>query len=119
MSETVVALELRELDRVLAELEREFSAQNVPTLLRLRAAMLTEELFSAVQALHDGDAMLRCTFPAPRTVLLQYRNRQGALKPDLRMVARLAKNPCTDGVHVAFREGSCALTADGAGAAAT
>lgn len=114
MSEKVAALELRELDGLLAELEREFSAQDVPTLLRLRAAMLTEELFSALQALEDGSGMLRCTFPAPRTALLQYRNRRGALKPDLRMMARLAKNPCAEGVQVTFREGSCTLTADGA-----
>ena len=111
MSGKVVSLGVTDVDEVLAELEREFSAQEVPTLLRLRAAMLTEELFSAVQVLHDEDGMLRCTFPESRTMLLQFRNRQGALKPDLRMVARLAKNPCTEGVEVTFREGSCTIRA--------
>ena len=109
MSERVVTLDVTEVDEVLAELEREFSAQDVPTLLRLRAAMLTEEVFSAVQELHDENGMLRCTFPAPRTMLLQFRNRQGILRPDLRMAARLAKNPCTDGVSASFREGSCTI----------
>lgn len=111
MSEKIVSLGVTDVDEVLAELEREFSMQNVPTLLRLRAAMLTEELFSAVQALHDEGGMLRCTFPAPKTMLLQFRNKQGAMKPDLRMVARLAKNPCTDGVEVTFHEGSCTIKA--------
>ena len=115
MSEKVVALDVEDVDEVLAELEREFSAQDVPTLLRLRAAMLTEEVYSAVREAATDSAKLRCTFPAPGTMLLQYRDKSGALKPDLSMVARLAKNFCTDGVGATFREGSCAITVDRSG----
>ena len=112
MSERVVTLGATEVDDILTELEREFSAQDVPTLLRLRAAMLTEEVYDAVRGAGTDEARLRCTFPAIGTMVLQYRDKSGVLKPDLRMVQRLAKHPCTDGVYVAFREGRCTITAD-------
>ncbi len=116
MAEKIVTLGVREVDEVLSELEKEFSAQEVPTLLRLRAAMLTEELFDALREAKGGEGMLRCSFPAPRTMVLQYRDGEGALEPDLRMVQRLGRNPCTEGVSVSFREGRCTITADGPGA---
>jgi len=112
MSERVVTLDVESIDEIVAELEREFSAQDVPTLLRLRASMLTEEVFSAVREVVTDTAKLRCTFPSPQTMVLQYRDKDGALKPDLSMAARLTKNPCTDGVSVAFHEGSCTVTID-------
>ena len=116
MAEKIVTLGVREVDEMLSELELEFSAQEVPTLLRLRAAMLTEELFDALREAKGGEGMLRCTFPAPRTMVLQYRDEDGPLEPDLRMVQRLSRNPCTEGVSVSFREGRCTITADGPGA---
>ena len=114
MAERIVPLGVREIDTVLAELEREFSAQGVSSILRLRAAMLTEELFAALRELDVSGGMLRCTFPAPRTVMLQYRSPKGPLKPDVSMVQRLARNPCAEGLSVAFGEGSTTIAIDGA-----
>ena len=37
------------------------------------------------------------------------------MKPDVHMVARLAKNSCTDGVGVTFREGSCTIAINRSG----
>jgi hypothetical protein len=116
MAEKIVELGVREVDEVLAELEQEFSAQEVPTLLRLRAAMLTEELFDALREARDGAGMLRCTFPAPGTMVLQYRDQEGPLKPDLHMVQRLGRSPCTEGVSAVFHEGRCTIRVKGPGA---
>ena len=110
MADMTVSLGDRELEELLTELEREFSAQGVPTALRLRAAVLVEELFSALRAAKDGAGLLRCTFPRPGTVVLRYSDRDEALKPDLRMVQRLNRNPCTDGVNAKFYEGRCIIT---------
>ena len=95
---------------IIMELESEFSAQGVPALKRLRAAMLTEELYAALRELDSDGGMLRCAFPAPRTMELQYRGGKGPLNPDLRMVQRLARNPCAEGVGMAFYEGRCVVT---------
>ncbi len=112
MADRIVPLGVREVEDVLAEMEQEFSEQNIPTLLRLRAATIIEELFSALRELNDDGGMLRCTFPTPGTMHLQYRSRRGALNPDLKLVKRLASNPCTDGVSVAFREGRCIISVE-------
>lgn len=113
MPKRVVSLDVRNLDTVLAELEEDFSAQGVPTAQRLRAAALTEELFAALRALDRITGMLRCTFPAPRTMELQYRDSKGPLAPDTAMVERLARNPCMEGVGIAFREGGCTIAVKG------
>lgn len=113
MADRIISLDVRELDGVLTELEGELSAQGVPTAQRLRAATLTEELFAALRALDRVSGMLRCTFPTPRTVELQYRDSKGPLAPDTAMVERLARNPCMEGVRIAFREGGCTIAVKG------
>ena len=113
MAETIVPLGVRGVDEVLNEMERTFSDQGVPTLRRMQTALLTEELFAALRDLNEDGGMLRCTFPAPRTMELQYRSAKGFLNPDLSMVERLARNPCVEGVRAAFREGRCTITAEG------
>lgn len=113
MPERVVSLDVRELETVLSELEGDFSAQGVPTLQRVRAAALAEEVFAALRALDKVSGVLRCTFPAPRTMELQYRDSKGPLAPDFTMVERLARNPCMEGVRFASREGRCAIIAKG------
>jgi hypothetical protein len=110
MADLTVSLEASALEEVLKELEREFSAQGVPTAGRLRAALLVEELFSALRGAKDGEGTLRCTFPRPGTVVLRYAVQGEALKPDLRMVQRLNRNPCTDGVNAKSYEGRCVIT---------
>ena len=106
-----VSLSARELEVVLTELEQVFSAQGVPTARRLRAAVLAEEVFSAVRRAAGDEGQLRCTFPRARTVMLQYRDKRGAPAPDLGMAQRLNRNPCTDGVSARFLEGRCIITA--------
>lgn len=110
MADMTVSLGAGELEEVLTELEREFSAQGVPTARRLRAALLVEELFFALRAAGDGAGTLRCAFPRPGTVALRYEDPNGAPEPDLRMVQRLNRNPCTDGVNAKFYEGRCIIT---------
>lgn len=110
MADKIVSLGARDLEEVLAELEQQLSAQGVPTARRLRAAALVEEVFSAVRDAKDGAGLLRCAFPRPGTVTLQYRDRSGPLKPDLRLVRRLSRHLCTDGMSAAFYEGRCVIT---------
>ena len=110
MADMTVSLGPAELEEILTELDRTFSAQDIPTALRLRAAMLVEELFSAVREAKDGAGLLRCSFPRAGTVMLQYRDRGGALKPDLGTVQRLNRLPCTEGVNARFSEGRCIIT---------
>ncbi len=110
MADVTVSLGAEALEEVLDELEQAFSAQGVPTARRLRTAMLAEELFCALREAADGAGQLSCSFPRPRTVTLQYRLPDGALTPDLRMLRRLNRDSCTDGVRVRFHEGRCTIT---------
>jgi hypothetical protein len=108
-----VSLGAGDLEAVLTELERELSAQGVPTARRLRAAMLAEELFCALREAADGVGQLSCSFPRPRTVTLQYRLPDGALTPDLRMLRRLNRDSSAYGVNARFHEGRCTITVSG------
>ena len=110
MADMTVSLGAGELEEVLTELEREFSAQGVPTARRLRAAVLVEEVFCALQATKAGAGQLQCVFPRSGTVILRYRDQDGALSPDLRMVRRLNRNSFTEGVEAKFYEGRCTIT---------
>ena len=110
MAGKTVSLGERELEEILTEMELEFSAQGVPTARRLRAAVLVEELFSALRMAKEGAGQVRCTFPHAGTVTLRYADGDGALYPDLRLVQRLDRNPCTDGVNVRFYDGRCTIT---------
>lgn len=108
-----VSLGAGDLEAVLTELERELSAQGVPTARRLRTAMLAEELFCALREAADGAGQLSCRFPRPRTVTLQYRLPDGALTPDLRMLRRLNRDSSANGVNARFHEGRCTITVSG------
>ncbi len=110
MADVTVSLGAGALEEVLDELEQAFSAQGVTTARRLRTAMLAEELFCALREAADGAGQFRCSFPRPRMVTLQYRLPDGAPTPDLRMLRRLNRDSCTDGVRVRFYEGRCTIT---------
>lgn len=113
MTDKIIATpDVREMDGLLDAIDRELSAQNVPALTRRRAEMLVEELLAALRDVEDESARLRCAFPEPRTVELRYRGDDGVLEPELSMLRRLDKNPCTEGVSVAFRPGRCTITID-------
>lgn len=109
MADLIVPLGAQELEEVLAALEREFSAQGMPALLRLRAAMVTEELFEALRAQDDSSAKLSCAFPKPRTMELSYSGASGVLEPNMERLTKLFRAHCADGVTVAVRTGACTL----------
>ena len=109
MEDNTVTLGASALEEVLTEMELTFAAQGVPTALRLRAMVLAEELFAALRGTEDGAGELSWSFPRSGAVLLEYRYEDGAA-PDLRMVQRMNRNPCTDGVNAQFYEGRCAIT---------
>ena len=111
MTEKIMDLDGARLDRMLAELEDELTAQGVSTLLRLRMTTLLRELVDALREWNDGSGQLRCAVTARRTVELQYRYRQGAPEPDLRMTRRLARSACMEGVSASFGPGVCVITA--------
>ena len=111
MTEKITALDGARLDRMLAELEDELTAQGVSALLRLRMTTLLRELVDALRERNDGSGQLRCAVSARRTVELQYRYRQGAPEPDLRMTRRLARSACMEGVSASFGPGVCVITA--------
>lgn len=112
MADKIVSLGARDLEEVLAELEQQLTAQGVPTARRLCAAALAEEVFTAVRDAKGGAGLLRCAFPRPGTVTLQYRDRSGPLKPDLRLAQRLSRCLRTGGVSAVFYEGRCIITVD-------
>ena len=111
MTEKITTLDGARLDRMLAELEDELTAQGVSTLLRLRMTTLIRELVDALRELNDESGLLRCVVSGYRTVELQYRGGQGALAPDLRMTRRLARSSCMEGVSASFGPGVCVITA--------
>ena len=113
MTEKITALDGARLDRMLAELEDELTAQGVSALLRLRMMTLLREMVDALRERNDGSGQLRCAVTARRTVELQYRYRQGAPEPDLRMMRRLARSSCMEGVSASFGPGVCVITAKG------
>ena len=68
MTEKITALDGARLDRMLAELEDELTAQGVSALLRLRMTTLLRELVDALRERNDGSGQLRCAVTARRTV---------------------------------------------------
>ena len=110
MADINVSLGARELEEVLGELEREFSIQGVPTAKRMQAAVLVEEVFTAVREAKGEEGNLRITFPRRWTIMLQYADKAGAAAPDLTMVQRLIRNEITNDVNAVFRDGRCIIT---------
>ena len=115
MADINVSLGARELEEVLGELEREFSIQGVPTAKRMQAAMLVEEVFTAVREAKGEEGNLRITFPRRWTIMLQYADKAGlpsdsAAAPDLTMVQRLIRNEIINYVNAVFRDGRCIIT---------
>ena len=110
MEEKTVPLQIAYMDELLDQIDRQLFSQEVPTILRIRVGMLTEEMFRAAEAAQSkGAGVIRCVFPAPLTVVLQYKEGSAPLEPELSPVRQLNDHPCTYGVEASFRRGTCTL----------
>ena len=110
MGECMIPLSWAHLDRMEESIDILLGTWDTPTILRLRAQMVLEELFSALMERQEGGkGWLRCSCPAPRTLLLQYRTGPGAQEPDLAGLAALSRESCTYGLKVELGRGACTL----------
>lgn len=110
MQEVIIPLNWGHIDELLNQIEQQLSFKQFPTILRMRAQMVVEELFSVLIAAEGAQtARMRCTFPAPKRILLQYRNEKGPITPDLTVLRNLLDHSCTYGVNAQFADGSCTI----------
>lgn len=101
MGEQIISLSWPELDSATDFVERGLSAQGFPTILRLRAQMVLEEIFFAALASPGAEeAKLRCTLPAPRTVQIQCRSAKAGFAPDWSNLKALADSGSTYGLKL-------------------
>lgn len=111
MQELIISLGWEYIDELLEHMNHQLLTVGFPTILRLRAQVVVEELFSELMATEGAKtARLRCTYPAPNTVLLQYRNEGGSLNPDLTLLHHLLASPAAYGLKAAFTDTSCTIT---------
>lgn len=111
MSEIIIPLDWGHIDEMLNHIEQQLSSKQFPTILRLRTQMVIEELFSSLMATEGAQTgRMRCTYPAPQQILLQYRNEKGPLVPNLTVLHNLLADSCTYGVKARFADGNCTIT---------
>ena len=110
MNEMVISLSWDQLDSLTGFMDTCLTRWGVPTILRLRVQMVTEELFSALVSAPGGQSgRMRCTFPAAGTILLQYRTAEGPPSPDLDSLRSLAESSCTYGLKIEAGQDSCTI----------
>ena len=101
MGELIIPLSWSELDAVTDFIDRGLAAQGFPTILRLRAQMVLEEIFSAALASPGArEARLRCALPAPRTIQVQCRSQQAGFAPDWSDLKALTEGGSTYGLKL-------------------
>ena len=111
MHELIISLGWEFIDELLEHINHRLLTAGFPTILRLRAQVVVEELFAKLMETEGAKtARLRCTYPASNTVLLQYRNEKGSLDPDLTLLQSLLENDATYGVKATFTDTSCTIT---------
>jgi len=111
MNEYVIPLAWDRLDSLNEFIDRSLERQSVPTILRLRTQLVTEEFFSAAKAAPGADtAAVRCSLPAPWTVLIQCRSAQQDFILDLDNLLVLSSAACTYGLKLALSKDSCQIT---------
>ena len=114
MNEFIIPLSWSALDGMTQFVDRRLRMEEMPTVLRLRTQMVLEELFSAVIAAPGADtAKMRCTFPEPRTVLVQYRSARADFAPDLSDLRGLDGSSCTYGLKLSLAPGECRIRVGG------
>lgn len=101
MNEFIVPLAWNRLDSLQEFIDRGLERQGVPTVLRLRTQLVLEEYFYAALAVPGADtAAVRCTFPAPRTVLIQCRSARKDFAINLDDLLSLTSAACTYGLRL-------------------
>ena len=90
MQEIIIPLNWEHLNDLLEYIDDRLTRRGFPTILKMRAQMLVEELFQALMQTDDVDrTKVRCTQPNQKTILLQYRSPNGAVAPDVSMIEML------------------------------
>ena len=110
MNECIIPITWSHLDSMTAFLEQQLSRQGVPTVLRLRTQFVAEEVFRAALSAPGGEsAKMRCTFPAPLTVLLQCRSAAADFALDWSDLQALEHSSCTYGLKYTMTGNSCQI----------
>lgn len=110
MNELIISLKWDQLESVLEFADRQQVRLGVPTILRMRTRLVLEECFSAAMASPGADgAKMRCSFPGPQTVLVQFRSTQPGFSPNWDDLRTLDGAPCTYGLKLALAEGACQI----------
>lgn len=111
MQEIIIPLNWEHLNDLLEYIDDRLTRSGFPTILKMRAQMLVEELFQALMQTDDVDrTKVRCTQPNQQSILLQYRSPNGAVAPDVSMIEMLIGAGIAYGVKAQFAEASCTLT---------
>lgn len=101
MGEQIISLSWAELDIATDFVDRGLSAQGFPTILRLRAQMVIEEIFAAALVAAGGEeAKMRCALTAPRTVQIQCRSRRADFAPKWDDLKALMESGSTYGLKL-------------------
>lgn len=110
MGEQMIPLSWAYLESMTEAIDIQLSAWEVPTVLRLRVQVVLEELFSALMEAGQGrQGRLRCSWPAPRILRLQYRVAPEGTAPRLEGLSALVGEQCTYGLKVEIGEDCCTV----------
>lgn len=110
MNDFIISLGWNHLDAVTEFVDRQLIRQGVPTILRLRTQLVLEECFSGAMASPGADtAQMRCSFPAPHTVLIQCRSANPDFAPDWSDLKALEDTACTYGLKLSLENGACRI----------
>ena len=110
MGERVIPLSWAYLESMTESIDAQLSAWGVPTVLRLRVQVVLEELFSALMETGQGSqGRLRCSWPAPCILRLQYRVAPEGPAPRLEGLSALVGERCTYGLKVELGENCCTV----------
>lgn len=111
MKERIIPLRWEYIDELLAQIDHHLMSARMPTILRMRARVMTEELFYALTSAEGAQTgRLRCTCPAPNQIRLQYRNERGPLTADLDVLKSLLSSTSGYGIRAEFESGCCTFT---------
>ncbi len=111
MREMIIPLDWEYIDMLLNHIDLALTQDRFPTVLRIRAQLIVEELFRALMDA-DGaaDGKLRFFQTGHQVFVLQYRNAQGPLVIQTAMLEALQGSNATYGVKMQLQEGSCTVT---------
>ena len=111
MKERIIPLQWEYIDELLEQIDRHLMAARMPTILRMRARVMTEELFYSLTSAEGAQTgRLRCTCPAPNQIRLQYRNERGPLMADFGVLKSLLSGVSGYGIKAEFEAGCCTFT---------